>query len=151
APEQVLFESADSKWPLDWSRDGRFLLYYNNDPKTGSDLMALPVTGDDRKPIVIANTPFTEADGRFSPDGRWVAYQTDDSGKNEIVVQSFPNPTVKLQVSTGGGVAPRWRFDGKELYFVAPDNKLMAATRRSSTPGIDFDSPIPLFQMGPTL
>jgi serine/threonine protein kinase/Tol biopolymer transport system component len=148
-PEQPLLESAESKWPEDWSRDGRFLLYHVNDPKTGYDQMALPMTGDDRKPIVIANTPFAEDNGQFSPDGQWVAYQTDESGKNEIVVQSFPNPTTQLQVSTGGGVAPRWRFDAMELYFVAPDDKLMAATRRSSTASIDFERPIPLFQMGP--
>src|SRR5262249_45937241 len=147
APEQALLATAENKWPEDWSRDGRFLLYHVTDPKSGFDEMALPLTGDDRKPIVIANTPFGEESGQFSPDGRLVAYQTNESGKNEIVVQSFPNPTDKLQVSTGGGVAPRWRSDGKELYFVAPDNKLMAATLRSSTHSIDFDRPIPLFQM----
>src|SRR5262249_14876891 len=132
--------------PLSWSKDGRFLLYQSSDPKTGLNLMALPVTGDDRKPIVIANAPFSEDNGQFSPDGGWVAYQTDESGRNEIVVQSFPNPTIKVHVSTGGGIYPRWRSDGKELFFISLDSKLMAATVRYSAAGLDFDTPAPLFQ-----
>jgi Tol biopolymer transport system component len=146
APEQPLLESSESKWPFDWSRDGRYLLYHVSDLKTGSDLMALPMTGDDRKPIVVANTPFAEDDGQFSPDGKWVAYRTDESGTAEIVVQSFPNRAAKVQISAGGGITPRWRSDGKELYFIAPDLKLMAATVRSSISSFDFDPPTALFQ-----
>jgi Tol biopolymer transport system component len=146
ASEQPLLETSNGKRSLNWSKDGRFLLYRNDDPKTGFDLMAVPVTGDDRRPIVVAKTPFSEDDGQFSPDGRWVAYQTDESGRNEIVVQSFPNPTLKVPVSTEGGIYPRWRSDGKELYFIAPDLKLMAATVRSSAARLDFDKPVPLFQ-----
>jgi hypothetical protein len=97
---------------------------------------------------VIANTPFMEDEGQFSPDGHWVAYQTDESGRTQIVVQSFPNPTAKFQVSTGGGFTPRWRFDGKELYFIAPDLKLMVTTVRSSISGFGFDPATPLFQTG---
>jgi hypothetical protein len=108
--------------------------------------MVLPVTGDDRKPIPIASTPFSEDNGQFSPDGRWVAYQTDESGRNEIVVQSFPDPTIKTHVSTGGGSNPRWRPNGKEIYFISSDLKLMAATVRRSAAGLDFDTPTPLFQ-----
>jgi hypothetical protein len=161
APEQPLIESADSKWPLDWSRDGRFLLYHVTDPKTGFDLMAKgmsganaspsglnspKMTGDARNSIVIANTRFAEDNGQFSPNGQWVAFQTNESGRNEIVVQSFPNPTNKLHVSTEGGSFPRWRSDGKELYFSSLDAKLMAATVRSSPNGLVFDVPVPLFQ-----
>jgi serine/threonine protein kinase len=138
--------STNSIWPLDWSRNGRFLLYHTNYLQTGDDLIALPIMGDDRKPIVIANTQFSEDNGQFSPNGRWVAYQTDESGRNEIVVQSFPDSTLKFHVSTGGGIYPRWRSDGKELYFISPDAKLMAATVRPSPSGFDFDTPTALFQ-----
>ena len=126
------------------STDGRFLLYGEADPKTGRDLWALPVTGNDRKAITIVNTPFEELNGQFSPDGRWVAYETNESGRFEIVVQPFPAPTGKWQVSTGGGIQPRWRADGKELYFIAPDGKLMAA---SITAGATFaaGTPVALF------
>ena len=125
--EERLLGTPSNEWPLDWSMDGRFLLYYQDGGKTGADLWALPMTGDDRNPIAVANTPFEEITGEFSPDGRWVAYETNESGRFEIVVQPFPNPTGKWQVSTSGGMRPRWRADGRELYFVALDGKLMAA------------------------
>jgi len=95
---QPLLESAEAKWPEDWSQDGRFLLYHVTQPKNGFDLMALPMTSDERKPIVIANAPFMQDAGQFSPDGQWVAYKTDESGTFEIMVQSFPSPTAKFQV-----------------------------------------------------
>ena len=102
--------------------------------------------GNDRKTILVVKTPFDELNGQFSPDGRWVAYETNESGRFEIVVQPFPMPTGKWQVSAGGGIQPRWRTDGKELYFVAPDGKLMAA---SITAGATFaaGTPAPLFSV----
>jgi Tol biopolymer transport system component len=124
--EELLFESPNSKAPQDWSNDGRFLLYYEVTSKTGRDLWVLDMTAKERKPRVLANTPFDEREAQFSPDGRWVAYETNESGRFEIVVQPFPDLSGKWQVSTGGGVQPRWRPDGKELYFIAPDGKLMA-------------------------
>jgi serine/threonine protein kinase/Tol biopolymer transport system component len=142
--EELLLETTNNKYTQDWSKDGRFLLYCDVDPKTGRDLWALPLTGNDKKPIVVVNTPFEELNGQFSPNGHWVAYQTDESGRFEIVVQTFPVGSGKWQVSTGGGIQPRWRADGKELYFVAPDRKLMAA---SVTAGATFtaETPVPLF------
>ena len=121
-------------------------MYREADPKTGGDLWVLPMTGNDRKPIPIVNTPFEELNGQFSPDGRWVAYETNESGRFEIVVQPFPAPTGKWQVSTAGGIQPRWRNDGKELYFISPDGKLMAA---SITAGTAFAAatPAPLFSV----
>ncbi len=133
--EQLLLDTPIIKVPQDWSRDGRFLVYYEVNPKTGRDLWVLPVTGSDRKPIPIITTPFDELNGQFSPDGRWIAYETNESRRFEIVVQPFPSATAKWQVSTGGGVQPRWRADGKELYFIAPDGKMMAA---SVTAGASF-------------
>jgi Tol biopolymer transport system component len=147
--EEVLLETPNAKGPEDWSKDGRFLLYQEADAKTGVDLWALPVTGSDRKPIVIAKTPFNEHGGQFSPNGHWVAYQTNESGEFQIVVQPFPEPTGKWQVSTSGGTQPRWRADGKEIYFIAPDGKLMAAS--VTTQGATFapGTPVALFPASP--
>jgi Tol biopolymer transport system component len=142
--EELLLETPNNEWPLDWSKDGRFLLYYQDSPKTGADVWALPMTGTDRKPVVVANTPFEESKGQFSPDGRWVAYETNESGRTEIVVQAFPEVRGKSQVSTNGGVQPRWRPDGKELYFIAPDRKLMAVTATASASTFEAGTPIAL-------
>jgi Tol biopolymer transport system component len=125
--EEVLLETTNNKAPQDWSKDGRFILYYELDSQTDQrDLWAVDVTTKERKPRAVVKTPFEERNGQFSPDGRWVAYETNESGRFEIVVQPFPEPSGKWQVSTSGGIAPRWRVDGKELYFIAPDSKLMA-------------------------
>ena len=86
------------------------------------------------KPIQVTQTPYNEMGSQFSSDGHWIAFESDESGRNEIYVQPFPGPGAKTIVSTGGGLQPRWRRDGKELFYVAPDGKLMAvamhATRR---------------------
>ena len=103
------------------------------------------MTGNDRKPGVVVNTPFREATGQFSSDGRWVAYETDESGRSEIVVQPFPAPSGKWQLSTGGGTQPRWRADGKELYFIAPDGTLVAVTVAASGSTFEAGKPVALF------
>lgn len=89
------------------------------------DLWVLPLTGK-RTPIPVAQTTFDEGQGQFSPDGRWLAYASNETGRHDIFVRSFPAPGGKWQVSIGGGIYPRWRRDGKELFYVAPNNKLMA-------------------------
>jgi Tol biopolymer transport system component len=125
--EELLVGTPDNEWPLDWSRDGRFLLYHRSDQDyAGSDLWALPMTGNTRDPIVVANTPFEERLGQFSPDGRWIVYQTNESGRREIVVQAFPEASAPVHISTRGGVAPRWSADGTEIYFVGLDGRMMA-------------------------
>jgi Tol biopolymer transport system component len=124
---ELLVKTAYPTSPLDWSPDGRFLLYWESDPKTAGDLWVLEMSGSERKPRVVVNTPFEERRGQYSPDSRWLAYETNESGRFEIVVQPFPELTGKWQVSTGGGTEPRWRADGKELYYIAPDGKMMAA------------------------
>ena len=91
------------------------------------------------------NTPFEEKQAQFSPDGRWVAYTTNESGEFEIVVQPSPEPTGKWQISTGGGHDPRWRADGRELYFVAADGTLMAATVVPSGSTFQALTPVALF------
>ena len=127
----------------DWSPDGKFIVY-RKFQNTGIDLELLPLYGD-RKPRSYLETPFDESYGKVSPDGHWLAYQSDNSGRMEINVQSFPEPGRRVTISHGGGTLPRWRSDGKELYYVAADDKLMAvpvetgATFRAGTPVALFD------------
>jgi Tol biopolymer transport system component len=100
----------------------------------------------DRKPMAIMNSPFEERNGQFSPDGRWVAYQSNVTGRFEIYVQPFPGPGGRSPVSTAGGTFPRWRADGKELFFIAPNAKLMSVPVRISGSTFEAGSPITLFQ-----
>jgi hypothetical protein len=104
AAERTVLGTQSNEWPLDWSTDGRFLLFQHSDEHyVSSDLLALPMTGNDRTPIVIADSPFEERMGSFSPDARWVAYETDESGRAEVVVRPFQRPGGNIPVSTGGG------------------------------------------------
>jgi Tol biopolymer transport system component len=144
--EELLVESPYTKIAQDWSEDGRFLLFYEVLPKTGRDISALEITAKERKRIVVADTPFEESLAQFSPDGHWVAYHTNESNRYEIVVQPFPEATGKWQVSTNGGVAPRWRADGRELYFISPDGKLMAAPVTTRGSAFEAETPVALFQ-----
>jgi hypothetical protein len=148
--ERLLLEKTPPAFPEDWSGDGRFLLYMVYDPKTGRDLWAVDMNEKPLTPRPFVNTAFDERNGQFSPDGHWLAYQTDLSGRAEVVVASFPDPTEKWNVSTSGGAQPRWRSDGKELYFVAPDGWLMAApitiARQAHGSRIEVGAPVSLFQ-----
>lgn len=114
-----------SGWGMDWSRDGRFILYQIPGPKTGQDLWVAPQFGD-RKPYPYLQAQFDEQLGRFSPDGNWVAYVSDESGRDEVYVQAFPLSGEKQTISSGGGSEPQWRKDGSELFYVAGDRNLMA-------------------------
>ena len=119
--EDPLFNSTESKYAHDWSRDGRTLIYTAINPKTGFDLMTLPMEGE-KKPGAFLVTPFPEARGRLSPDGRWMAYQSNESGTTEVYVQPFPvsaERAGKHLISNGGGLEPLWRRDGKELFFLS--------------------------------
>jgi Tol biopolymer transport system component len=132
--EQRVTESPNTHYPADWSRDGRLVLYHEITPDTQRDLWVLPVTPDGRPEAVAKARPylrtrFNEWGGRFSPEHspRWVAYTSDESGRDEVYVQGYPEPRGKFQISTGGGRYPEWSFDGRELYYVSADGKLMAA------------------------
>jgi eukaryotic-like serine/threonine-protein kinase len=129
----------------DWSRDDGYLILNSPDPKTGEDVWVLPRFGD-RKPFVYLHTEFNEQFARLSPNGRWLAYTSDESKRNEIYVQSFPTQGGKWQVSTNGGTRPVWSRDGKELYFVSLDGKMMAMEIKS---GSKFEAgvPKPLFDV----
>ncbi len=143
--EEPLLVSGQIKDPEDWSRDGRFLLYRSVDPGTGNDLWVLPM--DPRgEPFPFARTSFDERAGEFSPNGRYVAYQSDESGRFEVYLQPFPGPGQKTVVSANGGTQVRWRGDGKELFYVAADGRLMAVPVKTR-PGesLDVGNPSPLF------
>ena len=147
--EELLLATAPDKVPSDWSPDGRLLLFRTlKNSKTGEtgDIWALPVHGDGR-PFPVVQSNFEERDGQFSPDGKWIAYQSDESGQSEIYMQPFPGPGSKLQVSTNGGAQVRWARDGKELFYIAFDARLMAVPlRRVASPEtVEPGSPIPLF------
>jgi Tol biopolymer transport system component len=88
------------------------------DSKTGNDIWALPIGGADRKPFPVVQTKFNEHSGQFSPDGKWIAYMSSESGRYELYVQLFPGPGGKTQISASGGRSPRWRRDGKEMFYV---------------------------------
>ena len=131
---------------MDWSADGRFVLYDSTRPKGGIDLWALPLDGD-RKPFEVVRTDFNEGLGQFSPDGKWVAYESDKTGRLEIYLRPFPGPGHDVRVSTDGGSQARWNPNGKELFYVAADDPLMAvpirfaADQKSVEPG----APVKLF------
>jgi eukaryotic-like serine/threonine-protein kinase len=144
--EELLLATSQNKAPADWSPDGGFILYRTPGLSTGFDLWALPIHGD-RKPFPVAQTNFEERDGQFSPDGKWIAYQSNESGRVEIVIQSFPSPGSKLQVSREGGAQIRWRADGKELFYIALDGRLMAVPIQFALDGrsVNAGTPVPLF------
>jgi eukaryotic-like serine/threonine-protein kinase len=128
--------------PTDWSPDGKLIAFSAPTVASGNDLWMLPLTGD-RKPVKFLATPADEMHGNFSPDGRFVAYTSNESGRYEVYVQTFPLSDKKWQVSTNGGYEPRWRSDGREIYYLSEDRKLMAV---SVGPGPSFGVPQTLFQ-----
>ena len=130
--------------PSHWSRDGRFVLYNFLSPKTQKfEVWLLPMTGD-AKPTPLISGPGHVALGAFSPDGRWVAYMSTESGKQEIYVQTFPDRAGKWQISSAGGSNPRWSRDGRELFYLSPEQRIMVA-EVSTQPAFEASVPKPLF------
>jgi Tol biopolymer transport system component len=152
--QTALLESADSKFPNSWSRD-HYLIYGVTSASTGLDLWLLPPIG---KPFPFLASPAREFDARFSPDGRWIAYLSDESGVVELYARSFtpavgadqPSIGLRVPVSSGGASMPRWRGDGRELFFVAPNGNLMnvaitEAAAGASTTSLQVGRPAVLF------
>jgi len=136
---------AGGGWPSDWSLDGRYVVFVEMDPNTQSDVWMLPLSGEGQS-IPYLNTPFNETSARLSRDSRWLAYRSDESGEYEIYVQSFPQPGKKLRVSTSGGEQPMWSKDGRKLYYLSPDSKLMAASIQFSSSSLEISERQVLFE-----
>jgi eukaryotic-like serine/threonine-protein kinase len=132
-------------YTTDWSPDGQFIAIETFDRETRWDCWLLPTTGN-RTPRPLLNTSFNEGQLQFSPDGQWIAYTSNLSGRNEVYVQRFPTSGAPLPISTNGGMQPRWRRDGHELFYIAPDQKLMSVDIRVS-PTFEAGSPKELFQL----
>jgi len=147
--DELLFANGASKWPSQWSRDGRFVVYSENDPKTKYDIWVLPMEGGaERKPIPFLHSEFNELHGQLSPDSGWMAYTSDESGQREVYVRPFPGGEFQRRISIAGGEQPRWRGDGKELFFVGADGRMMAVAVKAVTgakPSFEPATPQPLF------
>jgi len=142
--EKLLVKSDELKIACDWSRDGRFVAFMSQGKETGWDIWVMPTFGD-RKPVLFLATQFAELMPVFSPDGRFLAYQSNESGRMEVYIQSFPGPGGKWQISASGGSEPHWRADGRELFFRAPGQKLMAVDVQTGS-SVTAGMPQPLFQ-----
>jgi Tol biopolymer transport system component len=145
--DELLLKSDAPISPSSWSPDSRFLLYNRTDPKTGTDIWVLPTEGE-KKPFVFLQTPFNESAPRFSQDGKFVVYISQDQGRAEIFVQPFPASSNRWQISNNGGRAPAWRGDGKEIFFVSEDNKLESVDVTTGN-GFEVGLPKPLFDLTP--
>jgi Tol biopolymer transport system component len=162
--EATLLESSTADLPSDWSSDGRYILFERVDPGTGSaskanrgptwvfqanrSLWVMPMFGE-RKPQLLLQSPYSQSDARFSPDGRRIAYVSNESGRPEVYVETFPAPTGKMRISTAGGSEPFWRPDGRELFYLAPDRRLMAVSVMAEPSRFEVGRPQPLFQIPP--
>ena len=124
-PARSLQPSNNRQYPTDWSRDGRFVVYTELDPFSNRDLWALPLT-EDAEPLLLRRTEFDERQGKVSPNGKWLAFTSNESGEEEVYVQGFPQGEGSQRVSTSGGSWPSWSSEGRELYFLASDRNLMA-------------------------
>jgi eukaryotic-like serine/threonine-protein kinase len=133
--EQLFLHNNQIKQSTDWSPDGRFVVFRSQDPKLGFDLWALPMEGSSHEPFVVAQTGFDERDAQFSPDGKWIAFQSNESGRVEIYLQPFPGPGARVLVSTSGGAQVRWSRNGRELFYIALDDRLMSVPVQFSTDG----------------
>src|SRR3990172_2276000 len=140
------------KYPTDCSPDGRFLLYYTaGDPRSKSDLWMLSLDGQ-RTPTPLLQTEFEEQDAQFSPDGKWIAYTSTESGEYDVYVRPFLRPGGKWQVSTSGlslGIlflAPRWSRDGREIFFISDDQKVMVAEVKAAGSVFDVGAVHPVFE-----
>lgn len=146
--EEMLVKGRISISPTDWSRDGKFIIYQDQDVTNQSDLWALPLSGD-RTPVALVRTAGDDSFGQVSPDSRWLAYASSATGRSEVFVQAFPVARGKWQISTSGGTQPRWRRDGKELFYLAAGGQLIAVPVDLGIDSIETGVQVPLFAMHP--
>ena len=147
--EREMLKSEKRKIPTDWSRDGQFIVFQQEDAKTKWDLWLLPMSGE-RKPFPLLRSEFNETLGHVSPDGKWLAYTSDETGNEQVYVQHLvgrsgsggveKTSNGKWRISTDGGTQPRWRADGKELFYLNGDRKVMSTIVKMSP---NFEAAIP--------
>jgi eukaryotic-like serine/threonine-protein kinase len=148
--EELLLSTAQPKFATDWSPDSRFVLFNSEDPTRSNDIWALPLDRNGQS-FPVVQTNFDEQQAQFSPDGKWIAYQSNESGRVEIYVQPFPGPGNKWPISTNGGSQVRWRRDGKELFYVSLDGRLMAVPIRIATNAAPPEVGTPVMLFTPSL
>ncbi len=144
---QRLTESKNPQHPFSWRPDGKILAFIQHNPDTFWDILTLSVEGNEKsgwkagEPKPFLNSPFMELDAAFSPDGRWLAYRSNESGTYEVYVRPFPGPGGKWQISTGRGILPKWSRNGKELFYRTPDSKIMVVTYAASGDSFRAEKP----------
>jgi hypothetical protein len=149
--DELLLSDRTNKAPTQWSRDGRFIVYRLLDPKTAFDIWVLPMDrGAHLKPFAFLHSEFNELFGQLSPDNRWMAYTSDDSGRREVYVRPFPAGEGRINISIAGGEQPRWSGAGKELFFVSADRRMMSVAVKATAgpqPSFEAGSPQPMFEV----
>jgi Tol biopolymer transport system component len=145
--EELLVDSATMKVPTDWSPDGQFIIYDNFDPQgeTSRDIFIVPLAGE-AEPRPFLQTEFNEYEARFSPDGRWILYTSEESGRAEIYVAPFPGPGGKWQVSKGGGLGAVWTRGGQEILYRAAGGKVLAVAVKAGASTFEVGAPVNLFE-----
>jgi hypothetical protein len=146
--EEVFLRSGEDKKPTDWSTDGNLLVFDTKDLKRNTrwDIAVVPVSGK-REPRFFLKTEFNETGGKLSPDGRWMLYGSDESGRNELYVAPFPGPGGKWQISTGGAIGGFWARGGAEIIYLAYDYSVMSVGVRAAGASFEVDNPQQLFQI----
>ena len=144
--EQVLLEAPSTVYMNDWSSDGHFVAYSQLNPEGRSELWLLPLNAN-RQPELFVKSTFDTFQARISPDCKWIAYTSTETGRNEVYVQSFPKGSTRSLVSNNGGNFALWRKDGKELFYRDPDGQLMAVSIRTVNTGLEFGTPTALFHL----
>src|SRR5262249_42217994 len=137
-----------NRGPDQWSRDGRFIVYSETSANGKRDLWVIQVGSGNRKPVPFLHTQFDELHGQLSPDSAWMAYASDETGQREVYVRPFPSGDDVWRISTSRGDQPRWRGDGKELFYVGADGRMMAVPIRAVTgpkPSFEAGTPMALF------
>jgi hypothetical protein len=140
---ELVLGTTQDKFPTHWSRDGRFVVFHTFGGKAAWDLWVLPLDGG--KPFPFLASRFTEVQGTLSPDGRWMAYASDESGRFETYVTEFPEKRGRWQISTNGGMQPAWRADGLELFYVGPDQTFFGV-KVGGGPNLEAAPPVALFK-----
>jgi Tol biopolymer transport system component len=143
---QSLLEGDEGKWPVSWSPDGRYVLYVTNNDRTSNDIWVLLRDGTG-SPYPYLHTAASENWAAFSPDGRWVVFSATESGQPEVFVAPWPAPVRRWRVSADGGTQARWRRDGKEIFYVAPNRMLMSVSITTTKDAVDVGDYEPLFEL----